>query len=120
MTIARGWTTLLVLTLAAAAGCDRPRLETGDGKQLFDTICARCHGQDGRGEPQMKLTLGVPDMTERAWQAARDDQAIRRTIREGSASKKMPGFGDYFTAEQIDSIVRHVRGLPDHSNSQSE
>ena len=101
-------TALAVVFLAA---CERPRLETVDGKQLFSTICARCHGEDGKGEPTAKLRLGVPDMTDPAWQRAHPDDVIEKTVHKGSQSQKMPAFGDYFSDQQLDAIIGHVRSL---------
>ena len=102
------WTLALVVTLVA---CERPPLETQDGKLLFETICARCHGPDGKGEPTAKLRLGVPDMTDPAWQRAHPDDLIRQTVEKGSKSQKMPGFGDYFSDAQLSSIIAHIRTL---------
>ena len=100
-----------LLAFLCLAGCDRPRLATEDGKQIFETICARCHGNDGKGEATARLRLGVPDMSTPEWQGAHADAAIAAQIRDGSKNKKMPGFGDYFTDEQIAAIVAHVRTL---------
>jgi mono/diheme cytochrome c family protein len=101
------WIFLGALALAAC----RERGEVKDGRALFGEICARCHGPDGRGDPVAKLQLGVPDMTDPAWQARLTDDDIWITVRKGSRSKKMPGFGDTFTSEQLDSIIKHVRSF---------
>jgi len=82
-----------------------------DGKVLFESVCARCHAVDGKGDPTAKLQLGVPDMTDPAWQAAHSDEVIKLTVHEGSKSKKMPALGDYFSDAQLDEIIKHVRGF---------
>ena len=100
-----------LVALLCASACDE-RLSSSDGRTLFLAVCARCHGPDGRGDPIEQARLGVPDMTEPAWQAARSDEDIRKTIVEGSKSKKMPAFGTTsFRPEQIEVLVRYVRGL---------
>jgi mono/diheme cytochrome c family protein len=97
--------------LAAAAACGRERDTRTGGAALFGATCARCHAADGRGDPTAKATLGVPDMTDPAWQARLTDEDIRRTVREGSRSKKMPPFGALYSAAQLEALVAHVRGL---------
>jgi mono/diheme cytochrome c family protein len=100
-----------LLAVLALWACDE-RLDSGDGRTLYVAVCARCHGVDGRGDPIEKQRLGVPDMTDPKWQAARKDDDIHRTIVEGSPSKKMPAFGTTsFRPEQIAALVRYVREL---------
>lgn len=102
----------LVLTaLACLAACRGSAGRSTDGRELFEQVCARCHGTDGRGDPVQRINLGVPDMTDPAWQAARTDEDIMRTVREGSKSHKMPGFGDFYQPAQLEALARHVRGL---------
>ena len=80
-----------------------------DGHKLFTDTCARCHGPDGRGEAAAKVQLGVPDMTDPRWQEARTDGDIRRTVIEGSRSKKMPPFGSFYNDAQLGALVEQVR-----------
>jgi cytochrome c oxidase cbb3-type subunit 3 len=101
---------VIAIILAALASCGDPAPRSSDGKVLFDAICARCHAVDGRGDPVEKARLGVPDMTDPRWQAARTDADIRRTIVEGSKSKKMPAFGHTaFNEAQLAALVAYVR-----------
>ena len=50
-------------------------------------------------------------MTDPAWQAAHTDDDIRRTVHEGSRSKKMPPFGDVYPPVQLDAIIVRVRSF---------
>jgi len=105
------------LFLLVLAACSRPeeaatKAESAiDGKALFDQTCARCHATNGKGDPTAKAQLGVPDMTEAAWQSAHPDDVIKRTVREGSKSHKMPPFGNLYSDAQLDAIIQHVRVL---------
>ena len=98
----------LVLALFLAA-CKQPIPDTTDGKQLFEYTCARCHGNDGHGDPVLKPQLGVPDMTEAAWQARLTDDDIARTVHHGSRSGKMPALGNMYSDEQLAAIIKYVR-----------
>jgi cytochrome c oxidase cbb3-type subunit 3 len=82
-----------------------------DGIALFGQTCARCHGRDGTGDPVAKAQLGVPDMTDPTWQHQHSDDDIRRTVHEGSKSKKMPPFGNLYSPAQLDAITVRVRSF---------
>jgi len=101
----------IVAFLALLCACTRPDAANTDGSALFNQTCARCHGPDGRGDPIAKAQLGVPDMTDGAWQARHSDDDIRRTVHEGSKSKKMPPFGEVYAPAQLDAIIAHVRSF---------
>ena len=97
--------------LLATAACQRSPEPQSDGQRLFQSACVRCHAADGTGDPVQKVRLGVPDMTDPAWQRFRTDEDIKRVIRQGSESRKMPPFGMAFRDEHLDALVRHVRSL---------
>ena len=101
----------IVAFLLLASACTNPDSSTSDGSARFEQICARCHGRDGKGDPVAKAQLGVPDMTDPAWQDRLSNDDIRRTVREGPKSKKMPPFGDLFSPAQLDAIIAHVRSF---------
>jgi mono/diheme cytochrome c family protein len=102
---------LACLGLVAAAAACGPEPSAADGQVLYAQACARCHAPDGTGDPLQKQRLGVPDMTSAEWQRRTSDGDMKRTIREGSKSRRMPGFGDFFKEPQLDALVKHVRTL---------
>ena len=79
----------------------------------FVSICARCHGVDGRGEPHVELGKQRPDFTSPAWQAKVTDPHIRRVVVEGGAavglSELMPAWGTFFSEEELDLLVAKLR-----------
>lgn len=101
----------VVVFVLLFAGCGPSVPKSTDGKQLFESVCAKCHAFDGRGVAAMRERLNVPDMTDPAWQAARQDDDIVHIIRNGSKSGKMPPLGRMFTEQQERAIVAHVRTL---------
>src|SRR5229473_1273632 len=73
---------------------------------------ARSHrvGRLGRGNLEGKGK--VQDLPWRRWQSKHTDQQIKDTITNGSEDNpKMKPFKDKLTAEEIDSMVKFVRGL---------
>jgi cytochrome c oxidase cbb3-type subunit 3 len=74
---------------------------------LYDLNCAGCHGAAGRGGAS--VALASPD-----YLAFAPDAAIRDVIVHGRPGTAMPAFaqseGGMLTDEQVDSLVRGIRG----------
>jgi mono/diheme cytochrome c family protein len=54
----------------------------------------------------------IPDITTADWQKRHSDEQIRDSIANGSKeNSKMKPFKDKLTAEQIDGLVKYIRGM---------
>jgi mono/diheme cytochrome c family protein len=77
------------------------------GRALFDTYCAVCHGADGRGQgPVGKYFSGIPDLSTTAIQAY-SDGLIYSIIREGGFN--MPGYAETLSLPERWALVRMIR-----------
>ena len=96
--------------LATTAGCKRKAPATADGAQLFTSMCARCHGADGKGG--LSSFGGTPprNLTDHKFHADRTDEQIRMSIMNGKGAA-MPPFGSILERPQVDALVAHVRSL---------
>ena len=84
-----------------------------DGKAVFDTNCAKCHGPDGKGATKMGIKAGAKDLTDPKVQAELTDAKITKTIKEGvmeGDKTKMKGFPD-LSAEDVAALVSYVKSL---------
>jgi mono/diheme cytochrome c family protein len=56
-----------------------------EAKQMFQEVCAQCHGFDGKGDGQLAATLNPKprNYTDQAWQASVTDEEIRTIIVKG-------------------------------------
>lgn len=93
--------------LAAEWNGPRPQetvLEPGttNAPQLIAAYCAPCHGPGLRGGLQRGLLYGN-------WQIAKDDDGIRKVIREGLTDKGMPAFGQTLAPEQVAALLHFLR-----------
>jgi cytochrome c6 len=86
-----------ILALAVAAA---------DGKVLYDTKCAQCHGKDGVAKPPGKESKNFNDP---AFQSAWTEDAIATITSEGKG--KMPGYRSKLSPEQIRAVAAHVKTL---------
>ncbi len=97
--------------LALAAGCKRSAGDGGtraEAKQLFDSICGKCHGADGRGG--VPTAEGQPpprDFTDPAFHASRTDAELKNVIKNGKGP--MPPFGALFDETQTALLVSYIR-----------
>jgi mono/diheme cytochrome c family protein len=109
--------TARVLLLAQAGTTGTLRLDTG--KQIWEAGCVACHASDGKGQPQ--TTIGFdkpdtfPDFTRCDQTTPEDNVAWRSIIRDGGPSRGfsqiMPAFGEALTSEQIEKVIRYMRGF---------
>ena len=54
---------------------------------------------------------GAKNFNDAAWQKAKTDAELTKTITEGSADKKMPSYKDKLKPEEIAAVVKHLRTL---------
>jgi cbb3-type cytochrome c oxidase subunit III len=77
------------------------------GAAAFASLCARCHGGDGKGSNL------APSLNDKAFLASVSDDFLRHTIAEGRPRTLMPAWGqDYggpLTAQEIDQVVAFMR-----------
>lgn len=94
----------------ASAGCStregsKAQADSDPARELFQRNCAACHGRDGEGK--QIGTLKAPSLRE--GRAATDtDERLLTQIHDGGNG--MPPFKYSLTDEQIDDLLRFVRG----------
>ena len=107
--LAKTLTLALACLALSSAGCSThgdARAQAADpARELFERNCAACHGQQGEGK--QIGTLKAPSLRE--GRAATDtDERLLTQIHDGGNG--MPPFKYSLTDEQIDDLLRFVRG----------
>ena len=87
------------------SGSPHDALRATEGKSKF-TICAACHGMDGKGNTM----LGAPNLTDDVWLHGWGEQAIIDIITNGKMNE-MPAQSNKLTPAQIDVLAAYVWGL---------
>jgi mono/diheme cytochrome c family protein len=86
---------------ATPSAPDEPSLS---GSQIFVSVCASCHGENGEG--------GVgPALNTQEFQDKYNDQVMFDTIRNGHEATSMIAWGEILTSEQIMQLVQFIRRL---------
>ena len=95
----------MVVLLVAFAFCLAvvPAFAAEDGKALFGSKCAMCHGADGVAK---KMAAGAKNFNDPAFKKAETGDSIVKIIHEGKG--KMKGLGEKVTAEQAKAIAEYV------------
>ena len=100
-------TGLVLGALALAVLATGAALAEGpDGKALYDSKCAACHGKDGVAKSMAK---GSANFNDPAWQKATPAEAIVKTVTEGR--NKMPRYAEKLKPEEIRAIADYVKSL---------
>ena len=91
--------------LAAACNNDAGPAVPIEPAALYTQMCARCHGVDGHGDPQLK----VRDFSDPAFRATARNEDIERVIMGGR--NQMPAFGGLLSPPKIQAVTGYVKRL---------
>ena len=88
--------------------------KAADAKENWDNLCAKCHGDEGKGDTKMGTKLGAKDFTDAKVQADLKDDAATKAIKEGlkdaDGKTQMKPF-DTLSDDEVKALVAYVRGL---------
>lgn len=84
-------------------------------KDNWDSLCAKCHGPEGKGDTKMGTKLGCKDFTDATVQTGIKDDAAFKALKEGLKSDDdktlMKPFGDQLSDDDIKALVAYVHTL---------
>lgn len=101
---------LLAAGLAGAASLGRG----ADAAALWSNECAKCHGDDGKGQTKMGKKLGIADLSDPKVQAGFNDEQAAKAIKEGvkdKSGKQTMKPAENVTDADIAALVAYVRML---------
>jgi cytochrome c553 len=104
---------LIIISAIAALACCASSY-AGDAKAAYEKDCAKCHGQDGKGDTKMGKKLGAKDYTDPKVQAELKDNAAFKATKEGlldkdgkTLMKPAEGLSD----EDIKGLIAYMRSF---------
>jgi mono/diheme cytochrome c family protein len=86
-----------------------------EGKEIFESRCAACHGVDGRGNPgRQLLKIDLPDFTDCSFASREPDSDFAAVIHGGGPARgfsaQMPAHGKAASKAEIDEINSRLSG----------
>lgn len=72
-------------------------------KQIFQTVCAVCHGPEGKGIPP-----AFPDLTDKVWIKGNSPAQVFQSISEGNIAKGMIPYKNQYSEKQINQLASYV------------
>lgn len=81
------------------------------GKAVYDVFCVPCHGVTGKGDGPVSPRFVPPPPLDSPAIKGRTDGYLYATVRLGSLSTLMPGYGYRMTEQQRWDVVNYVRSL---------
>jgi len=97
---------LVPIAVLASFGLVVPALAEEDGKKLYDSKCAMCHGNDGVAK---KMGEGSKNFNDPAWKKTATVDAIVKATSDGKG--KMKGMAGKLSPEQMTAIANYVLTL---------
>jgi mono/diheme cytochrome c family protein len=102
----------LLILVGTAPGCQRstPGEQAAEpAEQTFRSVCARCHGADGKGGVAPEGANPPRNFRDAAFQASRTDEQLKQVIRMGKGA--MPGYGSLFSDVDLQNLVHKIRSF---------
>ena len=81
-----------------------------DGKTVYETNCANCHGNEGRGDGPVGQAL-VPPPSDLTATKKKSDQDLLNTINNGRPGTAMPSWNGDLSAQEIQDVLSYIRSL---------
>lgn len=95
-----------------ASGCHRSEGDpaAANAEQTFASVCAKCHGADGKGGVPAAEGANPPrNFCDASFQASRTDEDLKQVIRKGKGG--MPAFGNLFSDADLLGLVHKIRSF---------
>ena len=98
-----------VTVASCTTGDDPGPAQAVDPLVVYGQMCARCHGVDGRGDPEIRKTMAVRDFHDPAFRVRATTDEIVRTLMAGKG--QMPAFGGSLSLPKMQALSGYVRRL---------
>lgn len=84
------------------------------GRSMYNAWCARCHGEDGRGQVEgLELEVPPPDFTDCSFNSREPRKDWKAVVAHGGPARglswSMPAWGEAISEEQIDLILDYIK-----------
>jgi mono/diheme cytochrome c family protein len=111
---------VILACLVASSGWAGTEGNRDRGARIFAADCARCHGQQGKGDGpdlvKLQSAVSPDDWTDKESNQELTDSFIIAMITKGGKangkSRIMPAFSDKLNPQQVQDLLAFIRSLP--------
>ena len=107
--------TMTTVLMTAAPMMTMAQTAPETGKEIFEQMCAGCHGTYGNGQEGTKsgFVPRIGTLANKEYMASVPDDYLKMIIKKGGAYmgkiSAMPAWEHKFNDEQVDTLVAHIR-----------
>ncbi len=101
--------------ITAATGLAAEKAVSALASEIWENHCAKCHGEDGKGQTKVGKKLKAKDYTDAKFQASITDKEMEKAIADGvfdqAGKEKMKAFKGELSSAEINDLVAHIRHM---------
>jgi cytochrome c6 len=98
----------MIAVLLAIPALSQAQKNQRRGQEIFQELCAGCHGSDGRAQTDIGKALEAADLTSEAIQQ-KGESELSKSVKGGKG--KMPAFQNKLADDEIKAVLTYVKQL---------
>jgi cbb3-type cytochrome c oxidase subunit III len=99
---------VMIAALLAVPALTHAQKNQRRGQEIFQELCAGCHGPDGRAQTDIGKALEAADLTSEAIQQ-KSDSELSKSVKGGKG--KMPAFENKLADDEMKAVLSYVKQL---------
>lgn len=96
--------------MVAYLSAERAPMAAADGKDIYQGLCQRCHGEkgDGNGPIATYLDPSPRDLTKASFMTSKTPERLHASIKQGVGGTSMPPWARVLTDAQVQTVYDYV------------